>query len=674
MFLLKLKELLLGRCEFLMELPQEIGALVNLKVLDISGCRNLAGIPESIYSLQNLSSVDLRDCKIIKTLPKSIRKIRSLQNLYLSGCSSLVEFHRPEFSINRVSSTSQADKMEVLLDFHKSEGTLFDIRELLGIMENVSYYEFLISKSVAVRSLKVIHIRNSELPVIPDNLSFPDLEKLFLESNRTLTNIPSRFFKGMPALKVLDLSNTRIKTLLPFVSELIKLEQLILRHCQLLMELPPQISALENLKVLDLEGTDLAYLPDQLETLSNLKCLKVSLYDCESYRKTEERASVIPGEKLSKLTQLEDLSITIDPHSLWCTAAVETILKDLPSLDKLKTLKLYLPTAELLKSLVELKWNKDDLSIFQNLSNFNVNIGPYAQRFISRVPSDLEEEFLKLKKCLKYVNGDKECTSEFAVALKHANSLYLDRHWTLQKLSVFKSGELNELKFCLLVDCNEMETVFDESDYSDEVANKGDNLHSLEYLAIHYLEKLEVICKGPGAACCLRSLKVLVLHTCPSLITIFTPVLVEDLVNLEEIIVEDCPKIQTLVTADKNQSISKEILPKLKKLSLLYLPELVSISGDFSIGPELKTIVIYDCPMLKRLPSVELLGKAVIEVKGESEWWKALEWNESERSSGQPYYLPVSFDELDTTADLLEELALKYGKSLRLFVEDCKAN
>lgn len=562
--------------------------------------------------------------------------------------------------------------MEVVLDFHKSEGTLLNIRELLGLMEKVLDYEFLISKSVAVRSLKVIHIRNSELPEIPDNLCFPDLEKLFLDSNLDLSYIPSTFFKGMPALKVLDLSNTRIKTLPPFVSELIKLEQLILRSCPLLMELPPEIGALKNLKVLDLEGSVLVYLPDELEKLINLQCLKVSLYDVESYRKTKKIPSIIPGEKLSKLTQLQDLSINIDPHSSWCTAAVETIMKDLPSLGKLKTLKLYLPTAELLQCLVQLKWDKDDLSIYQNLSNFNVIIGPYAPRYISRVPCDLEEEFLKLNKCLKYINGNKENTSEFAEALKHANALYLDRHWTIQKLSVFKLGELTQLKYCLLVDCNKMEMVFDESDDSDGVANKGDNHLSLQYLAIHYLEKLKVICKGPGAAHYLQSLKVLVLHMCPKLNTIFTPVLLEDLVNLKEIIVEDCPEIQTLVSADKYQWTSKEILPRLQKLSLLYLPKLVSISGDFSIGPKLENIVIYDCPMLKRLPSVAVFDKDVIEVKGEREWWNALEWYESGWSAGLPYYLHA-FPELDINGDLLVELAQKFGNSLRLFVEDCDA-
>lgn len=131
-----------------------------------------------------------------------------------------------------------------------------------------------------------------------------------------------------------------------------------------------------------------------------------------------------------------------------------------------------------------------------------------------------------------------------------------------------------------------------------------------------------------------------------------------NLVNLEEIRVEDCAKIKTLIDADLS-------LPSLKTLSLLYLPELVSISSGLSIGPKLENIVIYDCPKLKTLPCVGVCSKEVVEIKGESEWWNALEW-----SSNQPY----AFTELDIDGDLLDELALNYGKSLHLSMEEYNAN
>ncbi|KAK1385753.1 hypothetical protein POM88_023488 [Heracleum sosnowskyi] len=734
--LITLKELLLRRCEHLIDLPNEIGALVNLKVLDISGCRNLAEIPESICSVESLCSVDIRDCQILTNLPEGIRKMRSLQYVYLSGCSSLVDFHVPEFTINRISTTGQANEMEVLLDFHKSVCTL-EITALVGLVEKLLEYEFLKSKSVAVRNLKVIHMRNSKLPKIQDNVSFPDVEELLLQPNFDLSCVPSSFverllalkvlnmsktsiktipswvfkfikleqliligcehltevsdgigalenlklldlsgcsslfevpnlfIEQMPTLEVLDLSGTSIKTLPDSVSRLIKLEELRLRHCELLKELPQEIGRLESLRVLDLEGTDLVCLPEELGKLIKLKCLRVSLYDAESYRKRNNIVAIIPRGMLSQLSELEELWINVDPHDIWCQAALEAIMENLPSLRKLKTLKLFLPTAKLLQHLLELEW-EDKLSIYQSLSDFNLIIGPHAQRFKSSIPTDLEQEFLKLKKCLKYINGDDEMI-KFAEALKYANALYLDRDWTIPKLSIFKLEELDKLKFCLLVDCNKMETIFDGSDFNNGVANRGDNLLSLQYLAIYDLKNLKKIWKGPDVGACVHFLKVLSLHMCQNLNTIFTSTLLRDLVNLREIIVEDCPKIESLITdADSSQLTSEEILPRLKKLTLLYLPQLVTLSSGFSIGPQLVNIVIYDCPRLKRLPLMGVSCKEGIKIKGESKWWNALEWNEPEWTGGQPNYLRCAFSELDIDGNLLNELEPQYGNSLRL--------
>ncbi|KAL8116337.1 hypothetical protein AgCh_022733 [Apium graveolens] len=669
-------------CKSLTKLPESICKLILLQNMNLSGCTNLVVIPESIELLEGLSSLDLTDCKSLRKLPEGISNMRSLNCLNLSGCSRLFElqtgwndpeskFLAPEVSINKLSTARKADTMEVQLNFHQTDGTLFDITELFCLLKMVLGYKLLKSKFVEVMNLKVIHLRNSRLSQIPDNLSFPDLEMLVLQPNIDFCYIPSSFLELMPALKVVDMSHTNIKSLPYWIYQLTKLEELILRHCELLIELPNEVGALGNLKVLDLEGTNLVCLPEELKELIALKCLKFSLYDAESYRKSKDIVAIIPRKTLSKLTHLEELSINVDPQEEWCGAAMEAVLGDLPSLRKLKTLKLYLPTSELLQDLLELK-GKNDLPIYQNLSDFKLIIGPHAQHFISRLPCELEEEFLKLKKCLKYINGE-DSTPKLVEAVRHTNALYLDRHWTLQKLSVFKFEVLTKLKFCLLVDCNEMQTLFDGSDFNFGIVNNEDKFLSMQYLAIHYLRKLEVIWKGPGVGCCLHSLKVLVVHTCPNLTTIFTPVLLVDLVNLREIEVEDCQKIKTLVAKDQSRLTSKEILPRLRKISLLYLPELVSMFDDFSIGPELESVVIYDCPKLERLPSMGVCNKEVIEVKGESEWWNALEWSESSWSDGQPYRLRP-FSESDTDEDMQDELAPRYGNTLRFLVEDCNSS
>ncbi|KAL8116346.1 hypothetical protein AgCh_022738 [Apium graveolens] len=792
-FFKSLTSLVLRDCLSLTKLPESLSKLRSLRYLNLHGCSNLAEIPESIEVLEGLYSLNLTNCKSLRKLPEAMSKLSSLKYLYLTGCTSLYEFHAPGVSINKLSTTSHADKMEVHLDFHGAQGTLFDITELLSLMKKFMEYKLRNSRSAAVMNLNVMHIGNFKLSELPDNLSFPNLQKLFLKSTFDLSYVPSSFFERMPALKVLDISNKSITTLPLFVSKLLKLEELnlrgcellielpgeiaalgnlkklvlsgctslaeipdsldfprslssldlsdcksltelpkgvskltslqklnlsgclnlfevpnslfekmphlqvldmsntsiktlpswifqlteleelILRGCELLMELPGEIGALGNLKVLDLEGTDLVSLPMTLGGLIKLKCLKVSLHDGESYRRNKDIVEIIPKTILLNLTQLEELSINLDPHVTWCDAAVAAIINDLLELRNLKTLKLYLPMIELLQNLLRLVHKNDNLSIYQRLSNFSFIIGPHAQRFISRLPCELEEEILKLKRCLKYING-RDITTIFAEALRHASALYLDRHWTIQKLSVFKFEDLTELKFCLMVDCNEMQTVFDGNDFNLGVANYGDEILSLQYLAIHYLKNLENIWRGPGVGCCVHSLKVLVLHTCPNLTTIFTPVLLGDLVNLKEIIVDDCPKITSLIAEESTQLTATEYLPRLKKLSLFYLPELESISRGISIGPELEKFVIYDCPKLKRFPFLRVRNEDEIKIKGESEWWNALEWKEPEWSGGQPQYLHRAFSEIDGDGNCLSELAPQYGNSLRLFVEECNAN
>ncbi|KAK1385741.1 hypothetical protein POM88_023476 [Heracleum sosnowskyi] len=544
-----LETLNISDCTRLTKLPESVGKLTCLQELNLSGCTNLNELPESIRFLERLNLLVLTNCKSLTKLPEHVSELKYLVRLELSGCSSQFEFFGPQVSLKCLSwNIGNPDQKKVELDFHETKGTPSDITEILGLMEKILQHPFLKSKAVAVIKLKVIHMSSSKVPEIPKNLSFPDLEKLVLHPDFDFSSITSSFFKSFPAFPVLDMSHSSIKTLPSWVYELTDLKGLILQRCELLIELPDGIGALENLELLDLEGTHLVCLPDELGKLINLMCLKVSLYYDDSYMKSRKILDIIPTALLSKLTKLEELSIKFDPQDVWCNALVKAIIADLLSLRKLKTLKLYLPTIELLQNLMELKSNEDDMSIYQNLSNFSVIIGPHGQRFISRLPCDLEEEYLKLKKCLKYIAGKDNTSEFFAEALKHANALYLDRHWNIQKLSIFKADKLNKLKFCMLVDCNEMQTVFDASDFNHE-----DNILSLQYLAIHYLRNLEVIWKGPHVVCCLQYLKVLVLHMCPNLTTIFTPVLLGVLLNLKEITVEDCAKITSLVSGDSTQ-------------------------------------------------------------------------------------------------------------------------
>uniref|UniRef100_A0A5B7B1M6 Lipoxygenase n=1 Tax=Davidia involucrata TaxID=16924 RepID=A0A5B7B1M6_DAVIN len=501
---------------------------------------------------------------------------------------------------------------------------------------------------------------NNKLSKLPKRPFCPNLTALFLQMNYNLMVIPTTFFERMPALQVLDLSYTSIKSLPQSISKLVVLRKFLLKGCKLLMKLPPEIGALRNLEVFDIEGTELVCLPKEIGELINLTCLKVSFDGyANRYRESKQIDAIIPRMALSKLTQLKELSIDVNPDDEWWDEEVETVINELCWLRNLETLDLYLPTVELLQQFLQLERNSNQLLVYSALSNFKLTVGRQVQRIISRLPEELEKDFKNLDKCLNYINGEDKAI-EIREALKHANAFFLDRHWTVKKLSEFGKDEMYQLKFCLLVECNEIRTIIEGGEFYGKRDNEEDNnpvLGSLQYLSILYMKNLESIWEGPIVSGCLSYLMSLALHKCPSLTTIFTLGLLPNLVHLKELIVEDCPKIHSLVSLEASCSESNRFLPSLKKISLLDLPELISIFSGLHIAPQLERMIIYNCPKLETLSTMEVSSKDLKVIKGEREWWDTLKWHKLEWSSGQPDYLVRIFVPLRRDGDLMAQLA-----------------
>ncbi|KAF7129796.1 hypothetical protein RHSIM_Rhsim10G0148700 [Rhododendron simsii] len=455
-------------------------------------------------------------------------------------------------------------------------------------------------------------------------------------------------------LQVLDLSYTEIKSLPQSISRLVALQKLFLRSCELLMELPPEIGELANLEVLDLEGTEIRRLPKEIAKLVNLTCLKVSFYGYVNQ-------TVIPRRVLSNLSRLIELIIDVTPFGEWWDVEVEAIVDDLCSLKELRTLQLYLPTVEPLEELT---------LRFPGLANFRFTIGRHEEHFISRLPNDVKEEFdnrEKLEKGLKYLNGN-HIPNGVTEVLKHANAFFLQRHWTAKSLSEFGHTNMTEVKFCLVMECNEFRTIIDSEQFNQGKDGKGESedfeyfdeaivLGSLERLIIRYMKNMESIWKGPVGIGSLSNLKSLALHTCPNLTTLFTVDMLINLTNLEELVVEDCPNIDNLVSLKSSDSVPGLFLPSLKKISLLELPKLVSISSGLRIAPNLERMVIFYCPKLEKLSTMEVSSTDFKVIKGEEEWWDALKWYESDLSTKHEDYLASLFIPLRRNGDLMTQLA-----------------
>lgn len=240
---------------------------------------------------------------------------------------------------------------------------------------------------------------------------------------------------------------------------------------------------------------------------------------------------------------------------------------------------------------------------------------------MSRLPPDIEFELERWDRCSKYIHGE-GILEDVVKVLKQADAIFLDRHVDLKKFSDFGKENLEQLRCCVLGECNELQVLIHVEDFKEE--GDGITLGSLEYLYVYYMKNLEAIWRGPVPKGSLSCLKSLTLRTCPRVIRIFTPELLENLCNLEELVVEDCPGLSSLVSCKySGQSEAPFYMPALRKMSLHYLPELTSISGGLQIAPRVEWLSFYDCPNLK---SLDLSVREVKRIRGQRDWWESLEW------------------------------------------------
>ncbi|KAI4297407.1 hypothetical protein L6164_037299 [Bauhinia variegata] len=210
---------------------------------------------------------------------------------------------------------------------------------------------------------------------------------------------------------------------------------------------------------------------------------------------------------------------------------------------------------------------------------------------------------------------------------------------------------LHNLRVCVLGECNKMHATVDGGR-----SFSGNMLINLEFLGVFYMKNLKSILQGLHSPLCFQRLKSMALHNCPRLTTIFTLDFVNNLDFLEEIVIEDCPKVNTLISHESSKQQERRFLPALRKVSLLYLPQLATISDGLSIGPKLEKIGFYYCPKLKILSTMDLLSDDLKVIKGEAKWWKRLNWSQAGWEQSQVDHLKKIFSPIDEDRDILTHL------------------
>ena len=118
---------------------------------------------------------------------------------------------------------------------------------------------------------------------------------------------------------------------------------------------------------------------------------------------------------------------------------------------------------------------------------------------------------------------------------------------------------------------------------------------------------------------------------------------IQTLPNLEVIKVLNCKNLKELFKNESGQNIFPDpMVPKLRQLKLGNLPKFKTLCRHEETWPCLEQVDVWRCKGLRRLPLTNQNAGIIKEIKGKSEWWDALLWDDDEtKTSLLPYFHPV---------------------------------
>ncbi|KAH1120697.1 hypothetical protein J1N35_003857 [Gossypium stocksii] len=534
----------------------------------------------------------------------------------------------------------------------KSFGPRFMVKSGIGLKE-------LPSKQEWREDLEKVSLMMNNVSEIPPHLS-PNCEvlsTLFLQWNMSLERISESFFQHMHNLSILDLSCTSIKQLPNYVSNLEKLNALVLRRCYNLRYVP-SLEKLKALRKLDLCDTAIEEVPKGLEMLVNLTYLDLSTESLKEFPMTilprlsclqylifysKSRTVKLNGPEAARLRKLENFEGRFNEltdfndytDSIRGQSLTSYLLVIAPPKAKFKhneeTKKLKLKcdgvrdsrVSKLAKIIVA---NEDVESVYFNRENGQVKvIGDVDPvRIVSKLRKYSYTDYVHVSPNRRFPSllPKKEVIlSGFQIGrdpvvlptdLMFLRILESHNVRSLSSISIFFQ-QANQLRVCSVEACKGIESIL-ESSLSNSLCSP---LENLEYLWLERLDNLHVLIKLEAPLSISSSLPLLgifshlksfVIKECLNMKQLFPFKLAHDLQNLEKLVVCDCVQMEEIISSEEeNQEINTPMefsLPKLRKLELKNLPELKNIcsSNSTMVCNSLRKIEVSKCTNLKRMP------------------------------------------------------------------------
>ncbi|KAL5807574.1 hypothetical protein ACOSQ3_030460 [Xanthoceras sorbifolium] len=375
---------------------------------------------------------------------------------------------------------------------------------------------------------------------LPERLELPKLKLLFLfKKDLNLLPISDTFFEGAKQLKVLDLTRFHFLSLPSSLQLLINLQTLCL-DCCVLGDIST-VGALGKLEVLSLVSSDIEHLPGEIRQLTRLRLLDLS--------KCSKLKTVTPGV-ISSLTRLEELYM--GSFVQWdIDGRTNASLAELKELSQLTRLKIHVLDAQIMS---------EDLLIFEKLEKYRILIGD-----VWEWSDDYEaSRTLKLKLSNRNFLGN-----GIKTLLNRTEDLYLDELKGVKNVLYQLDEEgFPQLKHLHVQNGPKIQYIINS-------AGSGtlNFFRKLESLFLHNLINLEKMCHGQLATESFSKLRIIRVGKCDRLKHLFSFSAANNLLQIQEIEVSNCKKLEEIIFMERNSGIE---FSQLRTLTLECLPQLTS--------------------------------------------------------------------------------------------------
>lgn len=231
---------------YLKDLPESIGNLVNLQFLDLRG-NNLKNLPKSFENLINLQYLDLSSNIYLNKIPKFLEKHPNLLNFYLSENSLFL----PSESFV----CKNFHKMPKIIEF---EGKRITQREF-SVLIKLPHLDKSTFFSTCEGNIVKLNLGNRNIDQLPESIGVLVHLQLLDLSDNNLKKLPETF-GNLINLRSLDLSGNKLSTLPESFGNLINLRSLDFSW-NYISCLPKSFAKLFKFRALDISHNKLTFIP-----------------------------------------------------------------------------------------------------------------------------------------------------------------------------------------------------------------------------------------------------------------------------------------------------------------------------------------------------------------------------------------------------------------------------